>query len=85
MPLLSVDDDVHMNEVLLLSQRQNKHFPLIWFYNNNHSIASKLAQFQPRNLLRSSVCSIILWTHTDDAIKPLSYGRIRKVAKHSRS
>ena len=33
-------------------------------------VASKLAQFQTRNLLTSSAC-LILCTHADDAMKPL--------------
>ena len=40
---------------------------LQFFYN----ITCKLTQFQPRNLLTSSACSIILWTSADDAMTPL--------------
>ena len=36
-----------------------------------YDIASKLAQFQPRNLLTSSACFKILWLHADDATKTL--------------
>ena len=35
------------------------------------NIISKVTQSQPRNLRTSSVCSIILWTQTGDAINPL--------------
>ena len=35
-----------------------------------YKMASKVMQFQPRNLLLSSACSVILWMHTDDALKP---------------
>ena len=35
------------------------------------TLASKVMQFQPSNLLVSSVHSIILWMHTDDAMKQL--------------
>ena len=35
------------------------------------NIISKVTQSQPRNLRTSSACSIILWTQTRDAIKPL--------------
>ena len=36
-----------------------------------HNIASKVMQLWPSNFLTSSACSIILWMHTDDTMKPL--------------
>ena len=36
-----------------------------------YNMASNLAQFQTRNLFRSSALSIILGTHPGDAMKPL--------------
>ena len=30
--------------------------------------ANKVTQFQPRDLLTSSACSIILWTHANDSM-----------------
>lgn len=55
----------------------------IYLTNLCYNVASKVVQFQlsnllmssvqfqPSNLLMSSACSIILWTHPDDAVKPL--------------
>ena len=41
--------------------------------NANYKMASKLAQFQPRKIAYVISTLIILWTHTDDAMKPLIY------------
>ena len=43
----------------------------IYLTNLCYNVASKVVQFQPSNLIMSSACSIILWTHPDDAVKPL--------------
>ena len=42
-----------------------------WHANAFNNIATKVMQFQLGNSSMSAVCSIILWTHADDAMKPL--------------
>lgn len=34
-----------------------------------YNISSKTTQSQPSNFITSSPCSILLWTHADDAMK----------------
>ena len=42
----------------------------------DYNIASEIRHFQPNNLLTSSTCCFIFWTHPCDALKPL---KIRSV------
>ena len=44
-----------------------------WICTNFHNITSKITPFQQGNLLMLSVCSLILWTHADDAMNPLKF------------
>ena len=37
----------------------------------DHGILHKVTQFQQRNLLTSSMYSVILWAHIDNAMMPL--------------
>ena len=42
-----------------------------WHAKAFNNTATKVTQFQLGNSSMSAVCSIILWTHADDAMKPL--------------
>lgn len=58
--------DVKAAVLLSLNEKVTAVFALqtSLFYN----IADKVRQFQLSNLLTSSVCSMMLWTHADDTM-----------------